>query len=118
MRYVSKDALCSETDVRVPEFFCVIFTFWVMVDLIFYIRSVLVQDFDKFWYCFMSGGLRPQASDAFGLNPPSQLVIGYHWLTFLNQGKILPSPKSLKWKFYQMKISQLKILDDYLLLQF
>ena len=27
----------------------------------------------------------PQAPDGFGLNPPSQLVIGYHWLTFLNQ---------------------------------
>ena len=30
-------------------------------------------------------GLGPQAPDAFGLNPPSQLAIGYHWLTFLNQ---------------------------------
>ena len=30
-------------------------------------------------------GLCPQVPDAFGLNPPSQLVIGYyHWLTFLN----------------------------------
>ena len=27
----------------------------------------------------------PKASHAFGLNPPNQLVIGYHWLTFLNQ---------------------------------
>ena len=26
-----------------------------------------------------------QAPAAFGLNPPSQLVIGYHWLTLLNQ---------------------------------
>ena len=33
----------------------------------------------------MLGGLRPQAPDAFGLNPPGQLVIGYHWLAFLNQ---------------------------------
>ena len=34
------------------------------------------------------GGLRPLhplASDYFGVNPPSQLVIGYHWLAFLNQ---------------------------------
>ena len=31
-------------------------------------------------------GLSSQASsDAFGLHPPSQLVIGYHWLAFLNQ---------------------------------
>ena len=33
----------------------------------------------------MLGGLRSQASDAFGLHPPSQLVLGYHWLAFLNQ---------------------------------
>ena len=26
----------------------------------------------------------PQAPDAFGLNPPSQLVLRYHWLAFLN----------------------------------
>ena len=30
-------------------------------------------------------GLRPQALKAFGLNPHSQLVIGYHWLAFLHQ---------------------------------
>ena len=30
-------------------------------------------------------GLQPQALDTFGWNIPSQLVIGYHWLTFLNQ---------------------------------
>ena len=30
-------------------------------------------------------GLRPQAPDAFGLNSPSQLVIGYHWLSLLNR---------------------------------
>ena len=29
--------------------------------------------------------LRPQALDAFGLNPHSQLVAGFHWLAFLNQ---------------------------------
>ena len=28
-------------------------------------------------------GLRPQAPDAFGMNPPSQLAIGCHCLTFL-----------------------------------
>ena len=30
-------------------------------------------------------GLHPQALVAIGLNPPSQLVIGYHWLSFLKQ---------------------------------
>ena len=30
------------------------------------------------------GNLRPQAPDAFGLNPPSPLL-GYHWFAFLNQ---------------------------------
>ena len=29
--------------------------------------------------------LHPQAPDCFGLNPSSQLVIGYHWFSFLNQ---------------------------------
>ena len=28
---------------------------------------------------------RTQAPNDFGLNPHSQLVIGYHWLAFLNQ---------------------------------
>ena len=30
-------------------------------------------------------GLCPQVTDDFGLNPPSQLVPGYHWLAILNQ---------------------------------
>ena len=30
-------------------------------------------------------GFRPQVPAAFRLNPPSQLVLGYHWLAFLNQ---------------------------------
>ena len=34
---------------------------------------------------FLWEGFRPQAPDAFGLNPPSQLVLGYHWLAFVNQ---------------------------------
>ena len=29
--------------------------------------------------------LLPPAPDAFGLDPPSQLVLEYHWLAFLNQ---------------------------------
>ena len=36
-------------------------------------------------FCFVFGGLRTQAPDVFGLNLPSQLVIGYHWLAILNQ---------------------------------
>ena len=30
-------------------------------------------------------GLCPHTLGAFGLNLPSQVVIGYHWLEFLNQ---------------------------------
>ena len=42
-------------------------------------------------------GLRTQAADGFGLNPPNQLVIGYR---FLNQVcKNLPSSRDLKLKF-------------------
>ena len=39
----------------------------------------------KLYIHFMLRGLRPQATHAFGLNPPNQLVIGYHWLALLNQ---------------------------------
>ena len=34
-----------------------------------------------------------KAPDAFGLNHPSQLVIGYHWLAFLNQVRKYLSPQ-------------------------
>ena len=34
---------------------------------------------------YILGGLRPQAPDAFGLNPPKQTGSRYHWLAFLNQ---------------------------------
>ena len=39
----------------------------------------------KFRKKFMLGRLGPQAPHAFGLNPPIQLVIGYHWLVFLKR---------------------------------
>ena len=42
-------------------------------------------------------GLRPPAPDGFGLNPPSQLIIDYHWLALLNQ--VRKNPRNLKWKF-------------------
>ena len=32
-----------------------------------------------------SWGFRPQTPDTFGVNPPSQMVIGCYWLAFLNQ---------------------------------
>ena len=65
-------------------------------------RSELVWNLDEFRNLFMLAALlpltlqfmesftphwclRPQAPDAFRLNPPSQLVIGYRWLGFLNQ---------------------------------
>ena len=55
-------------------------------------------------------GARPQAPDAFGLNLPGQLVIGYHWLAFLNQ---LQNAKKINLLVYQkvqriwsMKLSQ------------
>ena len=46
-------------------------------------------------------GLRSQASDYFGLNLPSQLVIGYHWLASLNQVRrvedaVVKVPNSVK----------------------
>ena len=53
-----------------------------MVDFVLNIRIVLVWDLDE-WD--LRKGLRPQALDTFGLNPHSQLIIVYHWFTFLNQ---------------------------------
>ena len=38
-------------------------------------------------------GAPSQAPDAFGCNPPSQLVIMNHWLAFLNQVRINLSPR-------------------------
>ena len=45
---------------------------------------------------------RAQISNAFGLNPPSQLVIGYHWLTFLNQVR-----KNFLFKNFEFIISHI-----------
>ena len=53
-----------------------------MVDFVLKLRSELGTD--EFIKKIMLGVLRPQASDTFGLNPLSQLAIGYHWLAFLN----------------------------------
>ena len=44
----------------------------------------------------MLGELRPQALDTFELNHPSQLVIGYHRLVFLNQVNKESKTQSLK----------------------
>ena len=47
------------------------------------------------------------ASDAFGLNPARQLVIGYHWLAFLNQiFKNLQVPETLNKNFVEQKNSK------------
>ena len=54
---------------------------------------------------FMSRWLRPQAPYPFGLNNPSDLVIGYPWLAFLNHvHKNLKFPNNLKEKFCSTKI--------------
>ena len=53
-------------------------------------------------------GLRPQAPDAFGLNPPTQLVLGYHWLAFLNQVRASPTKKIVqKWPNFQERSAML-----------
>ena len=78
-----------------------------MVDFGLDFRSELTWDLLEFINFFMLGELHPlnhpihdglvheglgpphpaptQAQDVFGLNRPSQLVIGHHWLAFLNQ---------------------------------
>ena len=72
-----------------------------MVDFVLNLRSLLVWDLNKFRKKYMLGGLGPLNPpvrlgfylDAFGLNPLSQLVIGHHWLAYLNEvRKNLKSP--------------------------
>ena len=46
-------------------------------------------------------GFRPQAPDAFRLNPPSQLVICYHCLEFLNQVRKESKTQSSKFPIHQ-----------------
>ena len=84
-------------------FFCAIFSFCVMVDFVFYLLSAF-RTYMNSKNIFVRGlsppkpsfrgqlhphtplqGLRPQGPDRFGLNPPSQLIIRYHWLAVLDQ---------------------------------
>ena len=56
-------------------------------------------------------GLRLQALDPFGLNPPSQLVMGYRWLGFLNQVR----KNYLKSKFttnFEYKIDRISKIEN------
>ena len=62
-----------------------IFSFWDMFDFVLDICSKLVWVLDEFRKEILWGELRLQAPDAYGLNPPNQLVIGIHWLALLNQ---------------------------------
>ena len=60
-----------------------------MVDIVLIIRSELVWDLDESRKKIISGGPVPlnlcQTPDISGLNPPNQLLIGYHWLAFQNK---------------------------------
>ena len=67
-----------------------------MVDFVVNIRSKLVWDPPRAVSLISMVGpvhhtthreLCPQTPGAFGLNPSSELVIGYHWLAFLNQAR-------------------------------
>ena len=112
-------------------FFCTIFSFWDRVNLVLNIRSVLVCDLDIFrkkkmmleGLCPLNTPLRgvfdlqtprPQAPDAFGLNIPSQLVFGHHWLAFHNQvRKNLQVPDkvttNVEYKIYHISKSNNRI---------
>ena len=52
---------------------------------------------------WVRGGLFPQEPDAFVFNLPNQLVIGYHWLAFLNRQSTLSS-KSQFTRSFEYKI--------------
>ena len=48
-------------------------------------------------------GLHPQTPNPFGWNHPSQLVIGYHWLVFLNQVCKNMRPRNLNENIVKQK---------------
>ena len=56
-----------------------------MVDFALNLHNELTLDLMNSEKKYMLEGHPSHAPDAFGLNPPSQLIIRYHWLAFLNQ---------------------------------
>ena len=93
-KIVSKDAECSGTDfaLNLKTLRSLVFRIWLLfywelerIQKPFYVRRVPPPGSCGVWFLLPHMGLRPQAPDVFGLKPPSQLVIGYHWLAFLNQ---------------------------------
>ena len=94
---VSKGAKCCQTNLWVHEFFFVrflVFESWTILYFTFVVHSGLRRIHKKIYVRGLSPqapvstggwGLSPQAPIAFGLNSPSWLVFGYHWLAFLNQ---------------------------------
>ena len=61
--------------------FFLVFEIWLILNKTFVVHWVL----EEIRHFFMLGVLRPQALNTFGLNPTIELVIGFHWLPFLNQ---------------------------------
>ena len=75
-----KDAMCwGEWNINFP-----ISSFWVMGNFVLELHSELGTwtNLEKKYYVRGASHTPPVA---FGLNLPSQQVIGYHWLAFLNQ---------------------------------
>ena len=63
----------------------------LLLNFFFHKKNVLIIGLknvfwkNKFNIFFVLEGLHPLGPDAFEFNSPSQLVIGYHWLAFLDQ---------------------------------
>jgi len=68
----------------------------------FYIQKFCVYKKPPIFVGDLAPHIHPQSPNAFGLNPLSQLVFGYHWLAFLNQVlKIDHISKTKKnWKIF------------------
>ena len=91
-KYLSEDSMKTKKKSR--HFFSVIFQI-IFRKLFFFESSETNFDLDASKIkakTFLTPKLKNKklcwAPDAFGLNPPSQLLIGYHWLPILNQEKI------------------------------
>ena len=58
------------------------------------------------------GRLHPQAPDTFGLNSPSQLIIGFYWLAFL-KNQVRKNLMSQKFKI-NILLNELLIIFAYI----
>ena len=110
------DAECAETN----EKSIFRFLFWIMVDFILKFRDFLCWGSAPLNWPFLLGALPPTthspssgAPRCFWNESPSHLVLGYHWLAFLNQVRVSPTWHRFfsSWGFFCATFSFWCIVD-------